>query len=516
MRVATYQAHNVLKIADVDFNLEGRHLFLVGGKNDQGKTSALQGLLMALCGRSGMDYPEIALKEGEDEGWIKVQLLPDGDERGLSVELLFRRKRGGQVVESFRILDEEGRESPEPRSLLKRLYEVRAFDPLEFERLARAEKKALLQKLLGLDFSESERRYKEAFNERAAVNRDGKKLVAQLEAMPLHKDVPEEEVSVERLMNNRREMEAHNQRNERERQRLAELEAKYSAAQDVVSAVNDRMDEITDQIAALQAEFSRVNDQKQKDLSSLELAGLEVSTQRATWAVLENKDPAVVDAQILAAGDTNRRVRENAARKSVEAALAEMRAQYKALDDAMDQIKAEQEAALREAPWPVEGLSMDDDGVLFNGLPIEQAAKSRRIRTSVLIGMALNPKLRLLVCQDGNDLDVDSMAELEKILEEKDFQMILEMVTRGADDESRCAVVIEDGKQRSDDGGQPEVRPPGGLGAGETDPQGDHGGGAGATGRRGPGGAGQGDSGASGAGTGNGGGRKARPRRGAG
>jgi hypothetical protein len=86
--------------------------------------------------------------------------------------------------------------------------------------------------------------------------------------------------------------------------------------------------------------------------------------------------------------------------------------------------------------------------VMFNGLPWGQCSKSVRTIASTKIGMALNPKLRLLVCQDGGDLDVHALDSLEKLLEENDFQMILELVTRSKADEDMCAVVIEGGETR--------------------------------------------------------------------
>jgi hypothetical protein len=100
------------------------------------------------------------------------------------------------------------------------------------------------------------------------------------------------------------------------------------------------------------------------------------------------------------------------------------------------------------ATWPLPGLSLDSEGVLFNGLPFSQASKSARIATSAKIGMALNPRLRLMVCQDGNDLDNESLDSLEKLLRDSDYQMILELVTRNDDDEKRCAVIIENGKNK--------------------------------------------------------------------
>ena len=67
------------------------------------------------------------------------------------------------------------------------------------------------------------------------------------------------------------------------------------------------------------------------------------------------------------------------------------------------------------------------------------------------MGIASNPKLRLMVSQHGNDLDVDSLAEIQKILEKEDFQLLLEFVTRSKDDEDRCSVVFTDGKGESNE-----------------------------------------------------------------
>jgi hypothetical protein len=61
------------------------------------------------------------------------------------------------------------------------------------------------------------------------------------------------------------------------------------------------------------------------------------------------------------------------------------------------------------------------------------------------MGIALNPELKLFVCEDGSDLDNDTLAALDAILKEHDFQMIVEVVTRTAEDESLCAIVIHDG-----------------------------------------------------------------------
>jgi hypothetical protein len=92
----------------------------------------------------------------------------------------------------------------------------------------------------------------------------------------------------------------------------------------------------------------------------------------------------------------------------------------------------------------------------MGGLPFEQASTSQRIMASVKVGMALNPKLRLLVCQHGSDLDNDTLDALDQVVKAGDFQCVVEVVTRSVYDEQRCAVVIEDGRVKGVDDAEQE------------------------------------------------------------
>jgi len=52
MHVKSIQAHNVMRVKDIDFQMDGHHLFIVGGENDNGKSSSLESLRYALPNRS--------------------------------------------------------------------------------------------------------------------------------------------------------------------------------------------------------------------------------------------------------------------------------------------------------------------------------------------------------------------------------------------------------------------------------------------------------------------------------
>ena len=101
--------------------------------------------------------------------------------------------------------------------------------------------------------------------------------------------------------------------------------------------------------------------------------------------------------------------------------------------------KAEKIAA---AKLPVNGLGFGDGFITLNGLPFKQASDAERLRTSVAIAMALNPKLRLILVKDGSCLSPKSMKILEDMANEKDFSVWIErQVGTGG-----TGFVIEDGR----------------------------------------------------------------------
>jgi len=228
------------------------------------------------------------------------------------------------------------------------------------------------------------------------------------------------------------------------------LAEENKARASVVKIANDcvaRQQEMADlaiklnvQIAQLQKELEDT-----KKLIERDKKGKEEAIEQLKQLPDRTPDIAAVKEKIAKADDTNRKVRENAARTKLEADVNSFRGEYQKLTDKLTKIAEERAEAVAKAKWPVPGMELTENGLLMNGLPFEQASTSQRIMASVKVGMALNPKLRLLVCQHGSDLDNDTLDALAKVVEEHKFQLLIELVTRSKEDEERCAVVIADG-----------------------------------------------------------------------
>jgi len=95
---------------------------------------------------------------------------------------------------------------------------------------------------------------------------------------------------------------------------------------------------------------------------------------------------------------------------------------------------------------PVDGLGFGDGIVTLNDLPFEQASDAERLRVSIAIAMATNPKLRVIRIRDGSLLDEDSMKMIAEMAKDGDFQYWIERV----DSTGTVGIVLEDGEVKAD------------------------------------------------------------------
>lgn len=144
---------------------------------------------------------------------------------------------------------------------------------------------------------------------------------------------------------------------------------------------------------------------------------------------------------IKGAAEATQRISANETRTKLAATLPTARKAADDLTARIEAIDAEKTAALANAKFPVAGLSFDDNGVTFNGLPFSQASAAEQLSVSVAIAAALNPKLRVMLVRDGSLMDDKSLALLGELAAKNDLQVWVERVGKG----DECSVIIEDG-----------------------------------------------------------------------
>lgn len=430
MRVLALKVRHVLGLKELDLNMDGNHLILVGGPNGQGKSSTLNALKMALCGKRGMDWPEKALHDGEDEGEVIVELSGDpslGEYDKLKVHLELKKRRSGEI-DKITIYDSTGEPAPNPRKLLSDLYHNRAFDPLAFERMKPTEQRDCIAKLVGIDLDADRAEYAAKFEERTVVNRDVKRLEASYKSLPTHDDAPEAPIVTSDLVNELDEVRKFND----------SVDKKMSKVEKLANKVQEGIARITKCEEALEAAKATFKEATEKH-----------EAEKAEYLKLPDpKDEKPILEKISNASELNKKFSDNEAKFKAKQEYEQAACSSNALTNELDRIKKDVEETLASAEFPVPGMTLDREGVLLNGRAFSDNSKKERTIASAKVAIALEPTLRLMVCEDGSDLDEEALDGLAEILKDDDFQALIELVTRGKDDEDRCAVVLEAGAVR--------------------------------------------------------------------
>jgi len=420
LHIIELRASNILGLRAVRIRPDG-NLIIIGGENGAGKTSLLGSIEVALGGKRAIPPDPVR------HGARKASSFLDLGE--ITVERTFATK-GGNTTTSLVVKNAEGVPQKSPQALLDSLCAKVTFDPLAFSRLEPTKQDETLRELLGLDFAELEGKRSVAYTSRTETKRECKSLEAQRDAITDHPNVPKDFVSVSELT-----AELEKRRDQLEANRIAR--EKGEKLKHGVEAVASQIAQMRDRIKFLETEIEKADEELVAQAILVEAA------ERAIAAITEpNLDE--VREQIADLEGTNEKIRDNRKIADLDAQLKVAEECADALTLKIEEVDDEKQAKIAAAEFPIEGLGFEDVGVTLNGIPLEQASGAEKLRVSVAIGAALNPRVRVMLVRDGSLLDDESMKLLAELAGETDAQVWLERVGNG--DES--AIIIEDGEVR--------------------------------------------------------------------
>lgn len=423
MKIVELKAENVKRLRAVQITPEG-NVVIVGGRNGVGKSSLLDSIMYALGGKATV--PDQPVRKGQKQAKIVCTL----DDVGLVVTRTFTAKGGGSLVVS----NAEGAKLPTPQAILDRLTGELTFDPLAFSRDSPRGQLETLKALVNLDFSAMDMEREEHYSARTIVNRDIKELEGQLAGLPAHPDAPADEVSVSELVGKLEEARQYNERNEQVRAKKVRLSA-------TLDEIGKRAKHAEEQIA----QWQTILDESTRE-------GAKIRQMLAAGPAIESLEDIDLDPfkqQMETVEATNRRIRENQARVNVINRLTTLNAESSAFTESIDHIDADKAATIAAANLPIDGLTFGEDGVLYNDVPFNQCSSAEQLKVSLAMGMATNPKLRILLIRDGSLLDDESMKIVSEMAKDNEFQIWLERVS---DDGAGCSIVIEDGAVKAEAG----------------------------------------------------------------
>lgn len=396
MKIVHLRAENIKRLVAVEVTPEG-HVVRVTGRNGQGKSSLLDAIWFALGGREAL--PSKPIRAGADKASVVLDL---GDYR---VERRFTETDSYLYVTSTK----DGAKYPSPQKLLDGLIGAYTFDPLAFCRQDAKTQGATLRRLVGLDTTALDVERRKLYDERTEANRAAKQLKAQIDAAPWHAEIGTELVDVSALSAELTQAHEHNRR---------VVEAARTADQ-----LADLVDRLREQLRDAEARLKAAN--------------------KAVLDAGEETDTESMARELAEVAETNRKVEQNRQRERLWAQHEAAEARAGELDRRIDAIDEQKADLLAAAAFPLDELSIGDDGeITYQGIPLAQASSAEQLRVSLAIAMALNPKLRVIRITDGSLLDSSSFAMIEALAKDQDYQVWVEVVDESGD----VGIVIEDGR----------------------------------------------------------------------
>lgn len=406
LHILELSIENVKRLSAVHIKPDGDSV-VIGGNNAHGKSSVLDAISMAL---SGVKCAK-PVHGDEDKGAVTIDL---GE---ITVKRTFTPTGGGTLT----VTGKDGAKFASPQKMLDSLLGEISFDPLAFTRMKPKEQLETLRAITGINTAMLDGARQVAYDARTEQNRRVDELGAQLAAMPLHTDAPESPISADDILTR---LSSANKSN-------ADRAAFIAKGQSVAANVT-----------GLETKVSQLESALLEAKAELEEQRTLLDKMRVDAAEMKEIDVSKISEELTTINARNSKFDANSRRAEIEARWKAAKEASAKLTAEIADIDAKKRAKLEAVKMPVSGLGLSDDGITFQGIPFSQASAAEQLRVSVAMGIAANPRLRVLLVRDASLLDTQSLALLQAMAEECDAQVWIERVGKGEE----CTIIIEDGR----------------------------------------------------------------------
>lgn len=407
IKINKLEIENVKRVKAVKIEPTPSGLTIVGGKNNQGKTSVLDAIAWALGGNKYR--PSQANREGS--------VVPPYLHIVLSNGLVVERKGKNS---DLKVIDPNGQKAGQ--QLLDSFVEELAINLPKFMNSTSKEKANILLQIIGVGdkLAELERKEMELYNNRHAIGQIADQKAKFAKEQPYYPDAPKELISASTLIQQQQEILARNGENQRKRQRAAQIKTEYEAQGREVERLRQLLQVAESKYAQLEKDLEIA----QKDALDL----IDESTEE-------------LEQNIQQIDEINRKVRANLDKEKAEEEANEYRNQYDNLTNQIEKIRKQKTDLLTNADLPLEGLSVEDGELVYKGQKWDNMSGSDQLKVSTAIVRKLKPDCGFILLDKLEQMDLDTLKEFGQWLEQEGLQAIATRVSTG----DECSIIIEDG-----------------------------------------------------------------------
>lgn len=426
VKIMALEAENVKRIKAVALTPSPTGLTIVGGNNNQGKTSVLDALAWALGG--DRFRPDAAQRDGAvAPAHLKVKLS-----NGVVVE------RKGKNA-SLTVTDPTGRRSGQ--QLLNAFVEPLALDLPRFMEASDKEKADILLRIIGIgtELHTRDMEIKALYDKRTFTGQLAQQKKHFAEELISYPDAPDEPVSASDLIRQQQEILARNGENQRKRNQLDKLIDEKNQLNFTLRDLDEKIEDLKEEYEQTQAKFTDLERQ--------------IFQARKSAAQLQDESTAELEASIRDIEEINQKVRANLEKSRAEDEAARYASDYDKLTEAITRKRADRMALLNGADLPLPELSVEDGALTYKGKHWRDMSGSDQLRVAAAIVRRLNPDCGFVLLDKLEQMDMTTLQEFSAWLEAEHLQAIATRVSTG----SECQIIIEDGMVKDAETSLPPV-----------------------------------------------------------
>lgn len=414
IKINKLEIENVKRVKAVKLKPSDTGLTIIGGNNNQGKTSVLDAITWALGGNRYK--PSNATREGS--------VIPPNLKITMSNGLVVERKGKNS---DLKVIDPRGEKAGQ--QLLDSFVEELALNLPKFMNQTSKEKATTLLQIIGVGdkLAELEGKEREVYNQRHAIGQIADQKEKYAKEQIYYPDVPDEIISASDLIKKQQEILAKNGQNQTHRRNLRELETNQLLDQ-------EKYDQIAAKIEELLNEKSKLGSHINTRAEQIELA-------KKTVEELQDESTAELEASIENIEQTNEKIRANLSKEKAEEDAQEYRDQYSRLTTEITNLREQKRELLDNANLPLEGLSVEDGELIYKGFKWDSMSGADQLKVSTAIVRKLNPKCGFVLMDKLEQMDLDTLKDFGSWLEKEGLQVIATRVSKG----DECSIIIEDG-----------------------------------------------------------------------
>lgn len=400
IKINKLEIENVKRVKAVKVEPTRNGLTIIGGNNNQGKTTVLDSIAWALGGD----------KYRPSEAKNRDSVIPPNLHIVMSNGLVVERKGKNS---DLKVTDPNGQKGGQ--QLLNEFVEQLAIDLPRFMESNSKEKAQTLLKIIGVgdQLAGLEQQEKEAYNRRLAIGQIADQKEKFAKEQPYFPEAPGEIVSAAELIQKQQAILARNGENQRKRENLQMLEREYQK-------VSEQLEELLKKQVQLQ---------------------LDLDTARKSADDLQDESTKELEASISGIEELNRKARANMDKDKAEEDALEYRNQYRKLTEEINRLREEKAKLLDDADLPLPDLGVAEGELVYKGQKWDNMSGSDRLKVSAAIVRKLNPKCGFVLLDRLEQMDLATLNEFGRWLEQEGLQAIATRVSTG----SECSIIIEDG-----------------------------------------------------------------------